>query len=322
MSAAQAAAYWLVKQDQGFDVAADVRFAAWLHSAPANREAWTLAGAVWDDLDTPDDTLNSYRRAALAVRPDRRVVWIAAAAAVLAILFTGALSWRVLSPPPETSQSIALDIAIAAKPDHETEIGVQNAVTLPDGTGVILDTNSAIAVRFGANYRAVRLLRGRAFFSVAHNAAIPFAVSVDNRTITDVGTQFSLSKTDEGVTVILAQGRVLAGGKGQPVSLGPGQQLAARAGRNDVVSSIDLDQALAWRDGFLEFHDEPLGQAFSEMNRYGKTPVVIRDPETAALRISGRFHTGDPVQFARSLATVYPVKLVQSPSGDEIALKR
>jgi transmembrane sensor len=322
MGAAQAAAYWLVKQDQGLDVTTDAGFAAWLGRAPANREAWTRAEAVWDGLDEPDETLSSLRRAALAVRPDRRPLWIAAAAAVATIVVGGAFGWRTLSPSPATSQSIALRIAAAVLPDHETEVGVQRALTLPDGTGVILDTNSAIAVRFLAGHRAVRLLRGRAFFNVAHDAAAPFAVSAGDRTITDVGTQFCLSETGRGVTVTLAQGRILVGGKGPPVALSAGQQLVASTGGRDVVASVDLDQALAWRDGFLEFRDEPLGQAFAEMNRYGRTPVVIRDPATSALRISGRFHTGDPAQFARSLTAIYPVKLVHGPSGDEIALER
>jgi transmembrane sensor len=324
LSAGDAAALWLVKRDQGLDVAADAGFTAWLDVSPANRQAWIKAQALWDDFDGPEDVLiATLRQAALAARPERKPpwVWAAAAAAAVAVMVAGGIGWKATMVKPAAPSQAAGLIAANAKPDDATEIGVQTAVTLPDGTEVMLDTNSALAVRYSPGHRVVRLLRGQAYFTVVHDAANPFVVAAGDRTVTDTGTEFAVTTAGNGLSVTLAKGSVVVGGKGEPRMLKPGQQLLGTEGRDDAVSSVDLDQVLAWRTGFLEFRDEPLGQAVAEMNRYG-VPVIVPDPATAALRISGRFRAGDPTRFAQALAEIYPVRLTKGPGGAEIDAAR
>ena len=51
---------------------------------------------------------------------------------------------------------------------------VSHTVTLADGTRVTLDGATRLEVRLGARRRQVELVRGEAFFDVAHDAARPF----------------------------------------------------------------------------------------------------------------------------------------------------
>jgi transmembrane sensor len=47
--------------------------------------------------------------------------------------------------------------------DYRSAVGQRRDVTLADGTQLILNTDSAIDVRFDANERFIRLYRGRSW---------------------------------------------------------------------------------------------------------------------------------------------------------------
>ena len=145
--------------------------------------------------------------------------------------------------------------------------------------------------------------------------AHPFAVQAGERVVTALGTQFDVRLTPGAVRVVLAQGSVsvasASGGPSAPlVKLAPGQAFAAQAGAAGKVSPADLDEALAWKQGVVEFHDQPLSEAISLLNRYTRAQVVIKDPKVAALRITGVFKTGDIERFGRSVSQVLPVRMV------------
>ncbi|USQ97216.1 FecR family protein [Caulobacter sp. RL271] len=161
----------------------------------------------------------------------------------------------------------------------------------------------------------MRLLNGRAFFDVAHDRAHPFAVQAGGRVVTALGTQFDVRLTPGAVRVVLAEGSVSVasapGGPSAPmVKLAPGQDFAAQDGKAGKVSSTDLGEALAWKQGVVEFQDRPLSDAIEVLNRYTRAQIVIKDPKVAALRITGVFKTGDIPRFGRSVSQVLPVKMI------------
>ena len=54
----------------------------------------------------------------------------------------------------------------------------------------------------------------------------------------------------------------------------------------------------------------PLADAVAEMNRYDQTTLVIEDPQVAALRVSGIYHTGNSETFANMIAHLYGLEAV------------
>jgi transmembrane sensor len=327
LSADDAAALWLVRRDRGDAVEADPRFAAWLAGSAANRDAWAHAQSVWDDFDHVggDPLLGALRRDALnARRPSRALLplALAAACAVAIIVPLGVVGLKQITPDGGAAGPL---IAKTARADFATTTGARASYTLPDGTQVMLDSHSALAIDFAHGRRAARLLYGQAWFSVAHDPAHPFVTEAGDRAITDLGTEFDLRLDGATVTVTLAKGSVSiapAKGGGPGIHLAPGQRLEAVPGRDDVVRPADLDQTLAWQSGYLEFRDEPLGGAIAEMNRYGGPPVFLRDPTLADLRVSGRFRTGDPVRFAHALEEIYPLRTTPRDDGGLDVSKR
>ncbi|MGH8180781.1 MAG: hypothetical protein ACRETR_07360, partial [Steroidobacteraceae bacterium] len=96
-----------------------------------------------------------------------------------------------------------------------------------------------------------------------------------------------------------------------------GEQLSI-AGPDLKVMSVTPQQVaddLAWREGALVFGGEPLSQALAEVGRYTRTRIVLRGPDVAALRISGRFRVDDLPGFFRALQTALPVQVSQPQPG-------
>jgi len=303
------------------------QFAAWLNESPAHREAWIQAHQMWAVFDDAEDSdlIAAMARAARQAGPEpaARAMWprlvaaCAAIALVAAALFGGAQrGWfDHAAGPVQVATNEAPSLTAEGKADYITGKGQKSVVDLPDGTRVTLDVDSAIDVVFTAGRRDVRLLNGRAFFDVAHDRAHPFGVRARERVVTALGTQFDVRVTPGELSVVLAQGSVsVASAQGgppiRPVILKPGQAFVAGADAAGRVSSVDLDQALAWKQDVVEFHDQSLSDAVKILNRYTRAQIVIRDPKVAALRITGVFKTGDIDRFGRAVSQVLPVRMV------------
>jgi len=322
----QAAARWLACEDLDQSPHRE-QFAAWLEESEENRVAWTQAHLLWNVFDDADDSdlIAAMARAARQAGPAPVVkpFWprlVAASIAVVAIsatLFMGAQQgwFGRFAKPAQIAVNEAASLNAIGRADYVTGRGQRSIVDLPDGTRVTLDVDSAVDVAFAGGRRDVRLLSGRAFFDVAHDQAHPFAVQAGGRVVTALGTQFEVRLTPGAMQVVLAEGRVSVGSApGRPaaplVKLSPGQAFAAGDGAAGRVSPADLDEALAWKQGVVEFHDRPLSEAIGLLNRYTRARIVINDPKVAALRITGVFKTGDIERFGRSVSQVLPVRMV------------
>ncbi len=163
----------------------------------------------------------------------------------------------------------------------------------------------------------MRLLRGQASFSVVHDPARPFTVDAGARTVTDLGTEFVVRMDGPSLRVTLIKGSIAVSSTSgaAPAILAPGQVLEASPGQADQIVSVDLDQSLAWRTGYLEFQGEPLDRAIAEMNRYGGAPAAVTDASLRGLPVSGRFRVGSPVRFAQALSELYPLRLTRRQDG-------
>ena len=155
-----------------------------------------------------------------------------------------------------------------------TPRGGQYKLVLPDGTKVWL--NAASSLRYPAIFTAKEReveLTGEAYFEVAQMAAIPFRVKAGNRTAVDVlGTAFNLSAyADEpSINTTLVSGKVKVVAPGQPAALlQPGQQAKLnRQGVLQVITEVDVAQAVAWKDGWFQFHNASLTEVLRELSRW------------------------------------------------------
>ncbi|MBO9516374.1 MAG: FecR domain-containing protein, partial [Variovorax sp.] len=197
-------------------------------------------------------------------------------------------------------------------------------ITLPDGSTMTLDAQSVALARFGNDTRSLELERGRALFSVRHDPSRPFAVDAGSRRVIALGTEFEVDRAPSRLTVTLFKGRVAIEpvANGATVTLAPGERFVEANGRPVVQRFAAGIAPGSWREGLLEFDDRPLADAVAEANRYSAEQLVVRDPAVGAMRISGQFRAGDAERFARTLAEIYPLRMVRREDEIELAPAR
>lgn len=306
-----AALLWLNVDES--DPAQAAMLDAWLDREPGNREAWLRAQAIWGGFDEAGDdpTMRALRRRALKPSRGPAPGWMAAAAVFVAAIGLGL--WLAERPAPAPPPPVPQASAMFGEPDLVT--GAQmRTFDLPDGSKASLAPGSALDLAYDHGGRALRLVRGRAFFDVVPDRERPFTVEAGGRRITALGTRFDVRLDDGPLRVTLVEGHVSVArtvdapdGPGRPVALAAGQQLTAAPGR-DLVSPATGAGASEWRETSITFEDRPLSEVVAELNRHSAAKLVIDDPKVAALRVTGRFRTGDPQRFLRILAKVLPVR--------------
>lgn len=296
------------------------RFQHWLDADPAHARDYAAVQRLWDDGgDTlVDPAVVAAAHAALhGTGHPARARWVPAiaAAAVLMLAIGSWFSWRALQPA-----------AIAPGVRYATATGQQRTLQLSDGSTLMLDTDSAVLVRFSPAQRHVELLRGRAQFDVYHDQARAFSVTAAGGTVTDIGTVFQMQLYAGTVDVVLLQGKVgvatAANGHARTASLQAGEQL--QYGRDGVIGPIepvDTSTAQGWTHGKLFVHDWTLARLLTAMNRYSDTKLEIDDPSLGETRISGVFNTGDQDTLLQVLQAGWPIK-ARRDSATRIMLSR
>lgn len=309
----ETAAGWAARR-LGGAASDEAGFTRWLADDPAHEEAYARAEAVWRLMGegAGTDGVLTLRREALQRARARRSGWSrrAVAAGVVAAIAApvGGLWWM-----RHRAGQGAL---------FQTALGEQRTLTLSDGSRVTMDALTVMRVRYTAEARSIDLVAGRAYFEVAHDASRPLRVHAGPRTVTAVGTAFSVRREPRETTVVLAEGKVAVSDHESATVLAvmrPGQSLlmvdGLQAGR---PASADLGRLLAWRQGEMIFDDVALVDAAAEMNRYSTLQVVVADPRLARLRISGRFYAGQSRAFVEAIQSYFPVRAKSTATTVEL----
>ncbi|MCC5024968.1 MAG: FecR domain-containing protein [Candidatus Synoicihabitans palmerolidicus] len=85
----------------------------------------------------------------------------------------------------------------------------RRSVDLDDGSNLLLNRDSEIAVRFAPDQRLVDLRHGEAHFKVAHDTTRPFVVAAGGLHIQAVGTAFNVRyMADQLIEVLVTEGTV------------------------------------------------------------------------------------------------------------------
>jgi ferric-dicitrate binding protein FerR (iron transport regulator) len=213
---------------------------------------------------------------------------------------------------------------------YTTKIGEQQKIELPDGSVVILNTDSQVAVRLTNTARIVALERGQALFSVEHDSKRPFQVRSGGAVIQAIGTQFDVYRQTAGTRVAVIEGLVQISAGGKPVPPFPasprpsavtspeaaairaqtnGRQLLAAGEEAYVVASGEISQRkrintlseTAWRQRRLVFEAQSLAIIASEFNRYNSRVKVRALGDAGALRFSGTFNADAPQDLVKML---------------------
>src|SRR5262249_39561314 len=81
------------------------------------------------------------------------------------------------------------------------------------------------------------------------------------------------------------------------------------------IARVNVGRATAWENGEVVSENDSLGTVVARINRYTQHTVVIGDPQTGELRISGVFHTGDIEGFVSTIVEYLPVRAETETDG-------
>jgi len=166
----------------------------------------------------------------------------------------------------------------------ETPKGGQYQVVLPDGSKVWL--NAISSIKFPVNFSSEKErrveLKGEAYFEVVHNEALPFVVVTDKQIIEDIGTSFNVNAYDDEASskTSLLQGEVRITAGGKSALLNPGQQATIANGIK--VSKVNMEEVIAWKNGYFNFDDEKLENIMRSVSRWYVVDVVFDDESLKA----------------------------------------
>jgi transmembrane sensor len=325
---AEAAARWFARL-QGEAATGDdwLAFERWLQASPAHVQAYEQLERLWVDLDQADVAKElggrplvaaARRRSPEASRrarsgaggQTRRRIWIGLGGAVAAVVAVTA--------------GVSLFSPAAVSETYQTAPGQTLAVTLADGTRIRLNSASRITVRFDKDARRVEMADAEALFDVTHDAKRPFLITAGDRQVRVVGTQFNLRRRDGQVDLTVSRGTVEVRATGRldapPTRVSVGQELTHAEGHDaQVLKVADNDQAFAWTNGQLIYHDQPLSVVAADLSRRFGAPVRLADARAGALRFSGVLVTDNETDVLRRLSAYAPVRVERTPT--EIILR-
>lgn len=156
---------------------------------------------------------------------------------------------------------------------------------LADGSLVYLNGNSEISFskKFGKKDRKISL-KGEAFFEVQRNEDIPFIITTYKTTTQVLGTSFNIySDQSEKVRVSVVTGIVefFTDKKKDVIKLLAGEQGAYNPSIGQVRKEETQDpNFLSWKTGILYFHETPVLEAFSLIQKQYSRVLVFEDKQT------------------------------------------
>lgn len=243
-----------------------------------------------EDVFNPRAALDNY----LSSRNIRHFnVWIAAVAAVIAIL--------ILTPFFIGQYSVT----------EYTAQDTSRALVLPDGSSVLLSQGSVLSLsRRGFRKSRTVNLEGRAIFDVIHDTEKPFTVSTGNALVKDVGTEFQVYKHKGGVDVDVFSGEVIFSSVAYPeaslcLTEGMHAVLANSTGR-PTLSDTGIINPKAWADGRFVYSDTELVKVLKDLECCFGTALSSSDT-TAVL--TGTFEAASLEEIVRIISLALDVEI-------------
>ena len=299
---------WVAQMDRGLTATDEDALKAWM-ADPGNAEVLLSMTRHWDEMDDLSRLAEIFPEADCRSFYERPRNWVIAASAVL--ITAAALLWLPAFDVLQKTVFGHSDAEIVAQaPDvYETAIGEQSTALLPDGTVVILNTNSRLRVAYSASARVLHLERGEIHVDVAHDAVRPLSVMAADRILQAVGTAFGVEITgDRQIELVVTEGRVAVGiqaptmnavppilARGASTTVAAGEEIRLGVADETVVpvSAEEIEVRLSWREGRLVFRGERLEAALAEVERYTTVRFVFVDADLRSRAVTGRFRAGD-----------------------------
>jgi transmembrane sensor len=273
-------------------------FQVWLAADPAHREAFARAQALWNSSAVA-------QAAAISPRPPSalnklRPHWKPLAAAAVLLLSLTSFS----------------NLPLRLHADHLTMVGERQRLQLPDGSEILLNTNSAFSSEINDKQRNARLYQGEAFFSVPGSHGRPLEIDAGPVTLSADSTEFAVRYLDGVAQVLVQSGDIdLHTVKDDAhINLSAGDSIRVGPKGFGPREKLDATRDLAWVHGRLIVDNRPLSEVLAELRRYYPGWIVNTNAHLETVAVTGNYRLDNPLDVVRSLAAITSAHLHELPS--------
>jgi transmembrane sensor len=166
-----------------------------------------------------------------------------------------------------------------------TPRGGEYRIVLPDGSKVWLNAASSLhfPTAFPGRSREVEIT-GEAYFEIAKNADKPFSVKVNGMSVEVLGTRFNINAygDEPEIRTSLLDGSVRVRKGQSALVVKPGEQARVpgdkeNEGAIQLVKDADLNEAVAWKNGFFSFNGADIATIMRQAGRWYGVDIVYKD---------------------------------------------
>ena len=195
------------------------------------------------------------------IRRANRFVWRWASAAAVALLFVCSIYYIMY----RERQPEWIVVATDARGVKEVYLPDSSCISLAAASEVRYDRKA-----FGVERRDIRL-RGKAFFRVKHDEALPFTVRTEATEVTVLGTTFQVAERRGRTSVDVLTGRVRLEAAGEKVVLTEGMSATYEHERRRIeLAQRQSANVLSWETKVLRFENTPLAEVVHDLEEcYG-----------------------------------------------------
>lgn len=282
VSLSEQAAEWVVRlSDSPISTEQQADFEAWLAQDARHREAYEQINRLWQSV-TPEQREKRWKPVGLL--------------SGIILLLIG-------------FYCLPLSTWLA---DEQTATGEIRQVTLPDGSTITLDSDSAADVVFDVHARRIILHRGRVFAAVVPegNNNRPFIIENRDGTAKALGTRYIVDQIDDHSRVSVVESSVSVTSRDRPdqsITVHSGQSVRFDSEQIHGQEQI-LPAAATWVESRLVYRNTPLSQVIDDLARY-RTGFLRVSEAAAQFRFTGVLPADDPDTALKILQHALPISI-------------
>ncbi|WP_027469607.1 FecR domain-containing protein [Deefgea rivuli] len=192
--------------------------------------------------------------------------------------------------------------------DFHTAKGEIRQFVLPDGSELLLNSDSAVVLQYSATERQLLLRSGEIMIQTVSDSR-PLSVRTPHGRFVALGTHFAVRLREDESQLALTMGQIAIENRhGQRLRIAQAGEVWRLDGENALPQTqLNIDPT-AWQQRRLILDNARLDTVLAELARY-RTGWLRCDPAAAALKVSGVFVLDDTQQILNTLAAALPIQV-------------
>ncbi len=294
------AAEWLMRlHDSGATDADRAACERWRQADPQHALAWERAERLLGKLGgLPAALAMPALDRPRSHRAQRRAA-VARLAALLAVAPAGWLAWQAWYAADQRGWGA----------DLRTATGERRTEHLADGSRLLLDTASAVDIRFDGALRLLTLRQGAISIETAADTATPrrpFVVDTAHGRLRALGTRYMVRQQAQRTVVVVHEHEVVV-----ETMAGAHGIVRAGTGARFDASRIDTPRAelmaeAAWESGWVDARGRPLAEIIAAQRPYRSGSLRV-SMAAGGLPVSGHFPLDDTDAALTALEDMMPI---------------